>query len=276
MARPGGPSRNAGRRIGRQRGVILHIPHSSFTIPEEFKDQIVLSDEDLGAELRLMTDAFTDELFALPGAAVVRSPVSRLLVDVERFSDDAEEPMSKVGMGMIYTLTAYGKHLRRPLQAHEVRNLVSRYYEAHHQALVAEVCNELEKHGKAMIVDCHSFPSQPLPCDKDQSIPRPDFCLGTDSFHTPNTLIHMAARCIKEMGFSVGVNRPFAGSLVPMAFYRKDHRVTSLMIEVNRHLYMDEPTGAKSGRFDSIGEQVRTLLEMIREFGMHPVSLTPT
>ncbi|OGI41179.1 MAG: hypothetical protein A2140_03605 [Candidatus Muproteobacteria bacterium RBG_16_62_13] len=70
--------------------MILHIPHSSCTIPEEFRDQIVLSDEDLGAELRMMTDAFTDELFALPETAVVRFPVSRLLVDVERFPDDTE------------------------------------------------------------------------------------------------------------------------------------------------------------------------------------------
>lgn len=213
-----------------------------------------------------MTDAFTDELFALPGTAVVRFPVSRLLVDAERFSDDAAEPMSKVGMGMIYTLTAYGKKLRRPLQAHEVRNLVSRYYETHHQTLLAEVSEELEKYGKSLIIDCHSFPSQPLPCDRDQSTPRPDFCLGTDSFHTPSTLTHMVAQCIEEMGFSVGVNQPFAGSLVPMTLYKKDHRVTSIMIEVNRCLYMDETSGTRSRRFDSIREQVRTLLILIRSF----------
>jgi len=209
-----------------------------------------------------MTDAFTDELFA----AVVRFPVSRLLVDAERFSDDASEPMSKVGMGMIYTLTAYGKKLRRPLQAHEVRNLVSRYYETHHQTLLAEVSEELEKYGKSLIIDCHSFSSQPLPCDNDQSTPRPDFCLGTDLFHTPSALTHMAARCIEEMGFSVEINWPYAGSLVPMALYRKDHRVASIMIEVNRRLYMDEMTGAKTGRFDSIREQIRKLLVLIREF----------
>ncbi len=266
MVGPGGQSRETGRRIGRQRSMILHIPHSSCTIPEEFRDQIVLSDEDLGAELRLMTDAFTDELFALPETAVVRFPVSRLLVDVERFPDDTKEPMSKVGMDMIYTLTAYGKKLRRPLQAHEVRNLVSRYYEAHHLALLAEVIEELEKYGKSLIIDCHSFSSQPLPCDKDQSTLRPDFCLGTDSFHTPSALAHMATRYIEEMGFTVGVNRPFAGSLVPMTFYRRDHRVTSIMIEVNRRLYMDELTGTKSGRFDSTREQIRTLLVSIREF----------
>jgi N-formylglutamate deformylase len=79
--------------------MILHIPHSSDLIPEQFRDQILLSDDDLTAELLRMTDAYTDELFSYPGATTVLFPISRLLVDVERFSDDKKEPMTKGGMG---------------------------------------------------------------------------------------------------------------------------------------------------------------------------------
>jgi N-formylglutamate deformylase len=253
-------------RITLEPKMILHIPHSSRMIPENLRDQIVLSDNDLSAELVRMTDAFTDELFFLPETTIVRFPISRLLVDVERFQDDAEEPMSKVGMGMIYTLTAYGNMLKRTLQPHETRNLVSQYYETHHQTLLAEAKNELENSGKALIVDCHSFPSQPLPCDKNQSIPRPEFCIGTDSFHTPRALIQVTARSIKKLSYSVGINRPYAGSMVPMAFYKKDSRVASIMIEVNRSLYIDELAGTKTSRFDPIKEQLQTLLSLIREF----------
>jgi N-formylglutamate deformylase len=235
-------------------------------IPENFRDQIVLSDDDLAAELLLMTDAFTDELFFLPETTIVRFPISRLLVDVERFLDDSEEPMSKVGMGMIYTLTAYGKKLKRSLQPRERRKLVSQYYEPHHQTLLADVKGELEKHGKALIVDCHSFPSRPLPCDQNQSILRPDFCIGTDPFHTPSALMKVTTQSIMKMGYSVGINQPYAGSIVPTACYKKDQRVASIMIEVNRSLYMDELTGTKTSRFDSIKEQLQTLLILIREF----------
>jgi N-formylglutamate deformylase len=115
--------------------MILHIPHSSKVIPEDLRDQIVLSDDDLTVELLQMTDAFTDELFALPGATILRFPISRLLVDVERFRDDAEEPMSKKGMGMIYTLTANGKKLKRTLQLQEKDILISQYYDTHHHAV---------------------------------------------------------------------------------------------------------------------------------------------
>ena len=128
--------------------MILHIPHSSKVIPEDLRDQIVLSDDDLTVELLRMTDAFTDELFALPEVTILRFPISRLLVDVERFRDDAEEPMSKKGMGMIYTLTANGKKLKRTLRLQEKDILISQYYDTHHQALLREVNIELEKYGK--------------------------------------------------------------------------------------------------------------------------------
>lgn len=245
--------------------MILHIPHSSDIIPEQFRNQIVLSDNELTAELLRMTDAFTDELFDNPKETVVRFPISRLLVDVERFSDDTKEPMSKVGMGMIYTRTAYGITLKRTLQPQEMRRLFT-YYEKHHEVLSTEVRIELEKYGKALIIDCHSFPSHPLPCNMDQTTPRPDFCIGTDSYHTPQELIQVAESSLKKMGYNVGIDRPYAGALVPMEFYKKEHRVVSIMIEVNRRLYMDEMTGAKKDSFESIKMHVQTLLCSMNEF----------
>ena len=245
--------------------MILHIPHSSRVIPENLRDQIVLSDGDLAAELTLMTDAFTDELFTVPEATILRFPISRLLVDIERFSDDEEEPMSKVGMGMIYTLTASGKKLKRTLQPQE-RSTLRSLYETHHHALLREVKMELEKYGKALIVDCHSFPSHPLQCDKDQSIPRPEFCIGTDSFHTPGALTQATLQNLKKVGCSVLINKPYEGTMVPTEFYRKDGRVASIMVEINRSLYMDETSGVKAHAFDSIKKQIQGLLCSIKQF----------
>lgn len=245
--------------------MIIHIPHSSITIPDNLRDQIILSDEDLSAELTLMTDAFTDELFSLPQTAIVRFPISRLLVDVERFLNDIEEPMSKVGMGVIYTRTTFGNTLKRSLQWQEVRNLISEYYEPHHRKLLAEVNNELERYEKALIVDCHSFPSRPLPCDMDQSVPRPEFCIGTDPFHTPVETVQVIERTLKASDYSVEIDRPCSGSLVPGPFYKSDQRVASIMIEINRSLYMEEETGTKNMRFDVIKGVAQTLLAVIDE-----------
>ena len=51
--------------------MILHIPHSSRVIPGNVRDQIILSDRELDAELDRMTDAYTDELFSLEHAGQV-------------------------------------------------------------------------------------------------------------------------------------------------------------------------------------------------------------
>lgn len=59
----------------------------------------MLSDNELSTELLLMTDWFTDELFVLPETTILRFPISRLLVDVERFPDDIQEPMSRERIG---------------------------------------------------------------------------------------------------------------------------------------------------------------------------------
>jgi len=62
-----------------------------------------------------MTDAFTDDLFVpdFVGAQTIIFPMSRLVLDPERFLNDDDEIMSALGMGVIYTRTSDGPW-RRP------------------------------------------------------------------------------------------------------------------------------------------------------------------
>lgn len=74
--------------------MILHIPHASPVIPDKYSDQFVLAQRELDDELLRMTGHFTDELFDLPGAVKIIHPISRLVVDVERFADDSLDQSS--------------------------------------------------------------------------------------------------------------------------------------------------------------------------------------
>jgi hypothetical protein len=87
---------------------IVHLPHASTLIPAAARPDLLLSDAALAEEVLRMTDHLTDELVAasLPAAPRVIFPVNRLVVDLERFPDDAREPMSRVGMGVIYERTS--------------------------------------------------------------------------------------------------------------------------------------------------------------------------
>jgi len=43
---------------------------------------------------------------------------------------------------------------------------------------------------------------------------------------------------LKILGYTSVVNEPFAGTIVPMEYYHTNDNVKSIMIEVNRSLYM--------------------------------------
>ena len=84
--------------------VLFHIPHDSSRIPAWCKEQFMLSKAAFKKELILMRDYKTKALFSFDKCQKrLCARVSRLVVDVERFSSDEQEIMSKVGMGVIYT-----------------------------------------------------------------------------------------------------------------------------------------------------------------------------
>lgn len=246
--------------------IILHIPHASRVIPGEIRKTFKLSDIELKKELIRKTDAFTDELFASDKSksnSVVYS-ISRLVVDPERFAEDNMEPMSRKGMGVVYTRTSSGKILREYLTVEDRNNLLDKYYYPHHERLTIAVTDKLEILGKCLIIDCHSFSSSPLPCEDDQSIGRPDICIGTDEFHTPEWLTSKVVRLFQEFDFTVELNRPFSGTLVPMKFYQKEKSVMSIMIEINRSLYMYEETGQKNHNFKDCQSRLGNIIDLLR------------
>ena len=247
-------------------GVILHIPHASTEIPPNEATKLAILGETLAQELLRMTDRYVDELFD-PGKRAARLvfPVSRLICDPERFADDADEPMAAKGMGAVYTKTSDGRPLRSSLDAEERQRLLDAYYFPHHQKLERLVRSALADCGHCVIIDAHSFPSSPLPCDLDQTPLRPDICIGTDAFHTPDWLQRTALDAFNDVGWHVALNRPYAGSIVPSGFYRKDARVSSIMVEVNRSLYMNEDTGRRSAGFKGVRLKVQSVLHALIE-----------
>lgn len=246
--------------------LIFHIPHSSTLIPDEFRPDFALSDTNLAEEIRLMTDWHTADLFRSAVAALgsaVEFPVSRLLVDPERFPDDAEEPMAKVGMGMLYTKTAHGAILRNEDcdKGAKRERLINEYYAPHHRQLSEVVQGALEKEGRALIIDCHSFPLRALPYEPVQSPDRPDICIGTDSFHTPAELRDRLKQAFEVVGYRVHIDSPFAGALTPPEHYGSNQSVQAVMIEINRALYMDEMTTKKSDQFDEVSQHILLALK---------------
>ena len=100
--------------------------------------------------------------------------------------------------------------------------LLKRFYNPHHQKLTEAVEESLSANDYCLIIDAQSFPALPLPYELNQTAFRPDFCLGTDDFHTPEELVARVEKIFESCGYSTARNQPFGRTIVPMKHYRKD------------------------------------------------------
>jgi N-formylglutamate amidohydrolase len=175
--------------------------------------------------------------------------------------------MSQTGMGVIYERTHERKTMKRQMTSAEREEIISRFYHPHHAAFELAVRSALQYHGKALIIDCHSYPSSALPYEIFDHATRPEIGIGTDSFHTCSDLAAKSLWAFARRGFSVALNKPFPGAITPLKYFGSESRVKSIMIEVRRDMYMDEKSGAKIDKFLLIKQRItEALSEVIAEF----------
>ena len=246
--------------------LIVHVPHSSVVIPENFRLQFALTEFELDAEILAMTDRYTDELFHATielGGMMFINRTSRLVMDPERFPDSQSEPMNAKGMGAVYTKTSDGKNLRvDDFGPEDHKNVMENLYWPYSRALENVVADCFKHFSKCLIIDAHSFPSKPLPYE-DASLERPDICLGYEKYHAPHNITETSKVISKEFSWHVADNLPFAGSYVPLKYYQSEPRIESLMIEINRSKYMYEGDGRKSDQYFNTINLVTRLLKNI-------------
>ncbi len=239
---------------------LIHIPHSSTIIPDSYLPLFLIRGAALRDELLRMTDWYTDDLFSDCGTCLT-FPVSRLLCDVERFRDPAMECMTARGMWVCYERASDQTPLKTVTPDH-CREILKTWYDRHHARLTAMTRRALNDQGAALIVDAHSFSSVRLPYETAGGA-RPDICIGTDPFHTPPSLTRACAGLFSALGYTVAVDRPFSGCLIPMAYYRRERRVQGVMIEVNRRLYMKEGTAEKTGAYETVRRDLTAVIRQI-------------
>src|SRR5690348_13702131 len=209
--------------------VLLHVPHAGTLVPAWVRAHLLPAAAELAAEVAALTDHGTDALAAAAAerAAVrpwlVVNPVSRFVVDVERFPDEREE-MAAVGMGAVYTRGTRGQRIR-PDDAAHAGALLGAYFRPWGRAVAGLVDT-----GRSVLLDVHSYPRDPLPYERHAEGPRPQVCLGTDPTHTPAWLV--AAARAAFAGFEVDLDSPFSGAYVP-----EGRTASAVMVEIRRDVH---------------------------------------
>ena len=233
--------------------VILHIPHASTSIPNDFR--VDYTDFTHAEECaNVIADHGTCELadYVSSKSEVIRVdfPFSRVFCDVERFDSDEEE-MNSVGMGVLYTHSHTGREIRIPSNPDSIK----RYYYEHHEKLNKECVTVIEKNGSVLFVDIHSFSDEALPYELHKDLKRPDICIGVEEYHLSKKDIDILINTIEEYGYTVAVNQPFIGCLIPGDYYLKDERVRGFMFEMNKRLLPE---------LEKVGSLLLKIIENIR------------
>ncbi len=261
--------------------VVFSSPHSGNIYPADF---VAASQLD-PLTLRRSEDAFVDELFASApshGAPLLKALFPRAYIDPNRepweldpamFEDslpafvNAKSPRVSAGLGTIARVVANGAEIYRgKLSFAEARERVDKLYRPYHDKLTALIEATFARFGRCLLIDCHSMPSIGGPMDRDPGRRRVDFVLG-DCFGTAcaPVVIDEVERCLKDLGYAVGRNDPYAGGFVTRHYGRPETGRHALQIEINRGLYMDELRIEKSAGFASLARDLSKAIERIVE-----------
>ena len=227
---------------------LVNLPHCGLEIPEEYRTDYVLTEEKLNDNIYQYADLYTDELFEplYERFGGVKNNYSRLFFDPERFFDDEHEKMSKLGLGWFYEKAILENV---PLRNTNNKSKIAQYYKDYHKELAEKVQDRIDRYGNCTIIDCHSFSNERY-WFHDKDIELPDICIGYDETHVDMEVVDL----IKEMfeGYDIKVNEPYSGSIVPTKYYNKSDNVKSVMLEINKRLYLYDDNKTKNDKFRDI------------------------
>ncbi|KQZ13618.1 N-formylglutamate deformylase [Mesorhizobium sp. Root554] len=196
---------------------------------------------------RCDTDWWIEKLYdfaAGQGATVVRTAISRSVIDVNRDPSGASLYPGQTTTGLCPTETFEGLPLYRPGGEPDPAEIDRRrvaYFAPYHEALQAEIDRLRGFHGKIVLYDCHSIRSV-LPRLFDGTLPL--FNLGTNDGKAADPVLQERVTAIMaRTGESFVVNGRFKGGWITRNYGRPENGVHALQMELSCRGYMREPAG---------------------------------
>ena len=254
------------------KNVVFSVPHSGETIPEECS---WLKDVD---ELTLLTDVdrFVDELYSdlakRNSVPLVKSEISRYVVDLNRHEKQFDvrtvkghpEIPEHSRLNLYWQKTTEGDVLlSEPHSFERHSRIIESYFKPFYQKLAAEI----EPLNSGFLhMDLHSMPSVPKDYHNDTGEVRKDFVICNREDETSSReLIELLSKSLQAQGFSVSINWPYLGGEVVKRFSNPSEHKHSIMVEINRKLYMNEKTREKSADYQEFKSKLESAIQEFLE-----------
>ena len=260
-------------RGGAVGAVVFSSPHSGRAYPED-----LLRASRLGAhDLRRSEDAHVEQLVSTApdhGAPLIHAMVPRAYVDLNRGPEELDpaliqgvrpaglNPRLAAGLGVIPRVVAEGVAIYTgKLTQAEAQDRLRRCWRPYHAAL-QDLCDAARaRHGHAILIDCHSMPSDALRAAPRLKGRRPEVILG-DRFGVSCApwVTEQVEAAFREAGFAVARNSPFAGGYITQRYGRPGRGVHAVQIEIDRGLYLDEARVAPGPGFEAVRTALRPVV----------------
>ncbi len=250
--------------------VVFSSPHSGRDYPKDFVKRSVLSK----THLRSSEDAFVEELFASVnafGSPLLAALAPRAYVDVNRNADELDpsiiegakaaynNPRVASGLGVIPRVVSDRRQIQSgKMSMADALHRIETCYLPYHEILTELLAQAKMKFGMAVLLDCHSMPSDALQSTMAPGGARPDIILGNRfGASTRQDVFDVVEGALKDQGFVVGRNTPFAGGYITQKYGVPAKNQHTIQIEINRGLYMNEKRVRKSRDFENVQTALR-------------------
>jgi len=260
--------------------LVLDSPHSGTEYPDDFGCALPV---DL---LRQAEDSYVDELYAAGpdvGATLIAARFPRSYIDPNRSLLDIDaslldapwpgpavpSPKTARGIGLIWRVLDSGESIyARKLGIEEVKQRIVRYHQPYQRAVKDALDRAHHHFGAVWHLNLHSMPAvSGAISEEGPGKPRADFVLGDrDGSTCEAAFTALVAEALRGMGYQVKINDPYKGVELVRAFSDPGTGRHSLQVEVNRRLYMDERTRARTAGFDELKRNLSRLLEQVAHY----------
>jgi N-formylglutamate deformylase len=256
--------------------VVFNSPHSGSVYPRQF---LAASRLDLST-LRRSEDSFVDELIlgVVPrGHPVMRAHFPRCYIDVNREPYELDPRMfdgrlpsfantrsMRVagGLGTVARVVGDAQEIYgQRLPVDDAIRRIEVLYKPYHRALRRLVTRVHRDFGTAILIDCHSMPSNAGGRDERA---RADIVLG-DRYGTScvAVVVETIEVALRKHGYVVSRNKPYAGGFITEHYGNPAVGLHALQLEINRSLYMDERRYQRSASFATVAADMETLASMV-------------
>jgi N-formylglutamate amidohydrolase len=255
--------------------VVLSVPHAG----RAYSHQLLRASRLPLVRLETLEDRLVDGLVGPAveaGAVAVIADAPRAEIDLNRDEREIDPgmvaprphpaglldtPRLRGGLGLIPArMSGTGAIWRERIPSGEVKRRIETIYRPYHLALADALEEARRRFGVAVLLDCHSMPPRGGD-DSDGQVVLGDRH-GTSA---AGDLVAAAERAVREAGYGVVRNAPYAGGHITAHHGRPADGVHAIQIELDRGLYLGPDLRSPGPGFERAARLILAVTQALAE-----------